>query len=382
LKPGEEIVVSTQLLPRMAGEIGSVAQASFQAQASVRTLCTKPELSIEVTAAEQVLIGRPWTLDITVTNIGNGSAEKVVLEEDVPEGFTHAAGRELEHEIGTLRPQESRRLTLVLDTAQPGLFENHMSVRGEGELYDEDVRSIEVTSPQLELAMQGPSMRYLDRQATYVVSLGNPGTASARNVELVTFLPKGMKYVTSDNHGQYDTQTHAVYWSLEELPANKQGQVQLTVLPIEPGNHKLKTDGRAELGLQQICEHEVVVEGLAELSFAVSDLADPIEVGSETTYEIKVHNRGSKADTNIQLIAELSPGVQPTSGGGPTQGTVQGQRVVFEPLPRLAPGEEAVFKIQARGAEVGDFVIRAQLQSAEVRVPITKEEGTRIYSDR
>jgi hypothetical protein len=70
------------------------------------------------------------------------------------------------------------------------------------------------------------------------------------------------------------------------------------------------------------------------------------------------------------------------SGTGPSPGTVQGQRVVFSPLARLAPGEEAVFKIQARGTAIGDFVVRTQLQSSELRVPVTKEEITRIYSDR
>ena len=382
LKSNEEIILSINLVPKVAGEIGSVAQATFHTQASVRTVCTKPQLSLELTVPEKVLIGTAATIEIVVTNIGSGAATNVVMEEDVPEGFSHAAGRQLEHEIGTLRPQESRRLSLVLDAAKPGLYDNRLVVRGDGNLFEEDLRKIEVSTPKLEISMQGPALRYLDRQATYVVRLANAGTAPARNVELVTFLPKGMKYVTSDNHGQYDSQTHAVYWSLEELPAEKQGDVHLTVLPIEPGNHKLKADGRAELGLQHMCEHEVVVEGLAELSFSVTDAADPIEVGSETTYEVRVNNRGSKADSDVRVVAELPPGVTPTNGDGPVPATVQGRQVIFSPLARLAPNEEAVFKIHAIGEATGDHVIRVQLQSAELRVPVTKEEITRVYTDR
>ncbi len=382
LQASEEVILAVNLLPKIAGEIGSVAQATFQAQASVRTICTKPQLAVELTIPEQVLIGTPATFDIVVTNTGSGAATNVVIEEDVPEGFTHAAGRQLEHEIGTLLPQESRKLSLVLAATKPGVYDNRLIVRGEGNLHEEDVRKIEVATPKLEISMQGPALRYLDRQATYLVRMANPGTAPARNVELVTYLPKGMKYITSDNHGQYDSQTHAVYWSLEELPAEKQGDVHVTVLPIEPGNHKLKADGHAELGLQHTCEHEVVVEGLAELAFSVADLADPIEVGSETTYEVRVHNRGSKADSDIRLVAELPPGMVPASGDGPVPATVQGQRVVFSPLARLAPDEEAVFKIHATGEVTGDHVIRVQLQSTELRVPVTKEEITRVYTDQ
>lgn len=382
MQAGEEVILAVNVLPKVAGEIGSVAQVTFQAQAAVRTICTKPQLSLALTIPEQVLIGEPATVDITVTNSGSGAATNVVIEEDVPDGFTHAAGRQLEHEVGTLLPQESRRLSLVLEAAKAGVYENRLTVRGDGNLLEEDVRKIEVATPKLEVTMQGPVLRYLDRQATYVVRMANPGTASARNVELVTFLPKGMKYVTSDNHGQYDSQTHAVYWSLEELPAAKQGDVHLTVLPVEPGNHKLKADGHADLGLQHTCEHEVVVESLAELLFTVADVADPIEVGSETSYEVRVHNRGSKADSDIRVIAELPAGMVPVSGDGPVPATVQGSRVIFSPLARLAPDEEAIFKVHATGEATGDHVIRVQLQSAEVRVPVTKEEITRVYTDQ
>lgn len=382
LRASEEVILSVNLLPKVAGEIGSVAQVTFQAQAAVRTVCTKPQLALELKMPEQVLIGTPAAMEIVVTNTGSGAATNVVLEEDVPDGFTHAAGRQLEHAIGTLLPQESRRLSLALDATKPGVYENRLTVHGDGNLLEEDVRKIEVATPKLEISMQGPALRYLDRQATYVVRMANPGTAPARNIELVTYLPKGMKYVTSDNHGQYDSQTHAVYWSLEELPAEKQGDVHLTVLPIEPGNHRLKADGRAELGLQHSCEHEVVVEGLAETSFSVTDVADPIEVGSDTTYEIRVHNRGSKADSDIRVVAELPPGMTPTAGDGPVPATVQGQRVVFNSLTRLAPDEEAVFKIHATGQATGDHIVRVQLQSADLRVPVTKEEITRVYTDQ
>ena len=71
----------------------------------------------------------------------------------------------------------------------------------------------------------------------------------------------------------------------------------------------------------------------------------------------------------------------PKSGDGPTQGVVQGQQVIFSPLPRLGPGEDVVFKIHAVGAAAGDHIIRTQLQSQELTVPVTKEEITRVYTD-
>ena len=382
MAPGEEKSVAIQLLPLAEGEIGSVAEVSFRAEASVSTICTKPQLTVTHTVPAQVLIGEGVTVSITLSNPGSGAATGVIVEEDVPDGLSHPAGKELEYEVGALAPGETRQLELELTADKPGVIENVVLVRGDGNLIAEDRARIEVIAPQLQVAMVGPSKRYLERQVTYEVSISNPGTASANGVELITYLPKGLKFVATDHQGQYDPERHAVYWSLEELPAAKTGAVTVTALPIETGEQKLRVEGRADLGLSHTFEHVVEVDGLAELFFTVKDIADPIEVGSETAYEVRVTNNGSKTATNVQLAVMLPAEMAPISGDGPTRGVVSGQQVAFEPLARLAPNSEAVFRINARGVQQGDLVIQAQLTSDELNTPVKVEESTRVYQDR
>ena len=72
--------------------------------------------------------------------------------------------------------------------------------------------------------MEGPKRRYLERQATYQVSVTNPGTAAAKQVELVATLPPGLKFVSANNAGYYEESTRTVRWRLEELPANESGE--------------------------------------------------------------------------------------------------------------------------------------------------------------
>ena len=109
--------------------------------------------------------------------------------------------------------------------------------------------------------MTGPTRRYLERQATYTVAVSNPGTAPARDVELVTQLPKGMKFVKANNAGHYDPQTHTVTWNLEELPPSETGSVTLVAMPIEAGEQQMKIQGKARQGLTDAKEKTVVVEG-------------------------------------------------------------------------------------------------------------------------
>jgi uncharacterized repeat protein (TIGR01451 family) len=382
MQPGDEQVVQLQVMPQTEGEIGSVAQVTFAAQATSRSVCTRPLLTIEHTAPEKLLIGESLSMVITVTNPGTGAATGVVVEEDVPQGLLHVAGAELEYEIGTLRPGESKRLELTLRADKAGIIKNTIVVRGDGNLTAQHAINIEVVAPQLQVGIVGPKKRFLERPATYTVSVSNPGTASARDVELVAYLPRGMKFVETDAHGTYDSQQHAVFWSLEELPASKAGNVKLTAVPLETGDQKLRIEGRADLGLTTAYEQVVSVDAAAELIHTIADLSDPIEVGSETTYEVKVVNVGTKSATNIRIAALLPAELKALSGEGPTRAANDGSRVIFEPLARLNPQEEAVFRIQAQAQKAGDFILRVQISSTEWPNPVTREESTRVYLDR
>jgi uncharacterized repeat protein (TIGR01451 family) len=382
LQPGDASLIAVQLMPTEEGEIGSVAQVVFQAQASARTICTKPELTVKHTGPQKALIGDTVTFDITVTNPGSGAATGVILEEDIPEGLGHAAGRELELDIGTLRPGETRQMQLSVKAEKPGVIENVLLVRGDANLIAKDTLQLEVVAPALQVALSGPKLRYLERPATYEVAVSNPGTAPAHEIELVTYLPKGLKFVSADHKGQYESQNHAVYWSLEELPPEQTGVASLTLLPVETGEQKLKLEGRAAMGLQNAAESVVQVDSLAELQFTVRDEADPIEVGSETVYLIALTNSGSSAATNIQLAVNLPQQLKPIGGDGPTRVTVQGAELAIDPLARLGPGEEAVYKIRVQGLHDGAQRIQVQLATAEVPIAVTREEVTRVYTDR
>jgi uncharacterized repeat protein (TIGR01451 family) len=382
LQPQEEVSITLHLLPQQEGEIGSTAVVQYAAVASSRSICTRPLLAIEHTAPPKVLIGQSLTMGITVSNPGTGPATGVRIEEDVPEGLSHVAGSQLEYEVGVLRPGESRQLELVLRAERAGRVENVIRVVGDGNLRAEHRLALEVIAPELAVAVEGPRRRFLQRQATYRLQVANPGTASAHDVELVAFLPRGMKFVQADAHGQYEPADHAVYWSLAELPPAKAGVVNLTTLPIEPGEQRLKVEGRASLGLSAVQEQVVQVEQAAELLHTVKDLDEVIEVGSETTYEIRVTNVGTKAATNVRIHVQMPPGMAALHGEGPTRASGDATQVAFEPLPRLLPQEEVIYRVQVQGRQPGDHLVRVLLASDEWPTPVAREESTRVYQDR
>jgi uncharacterized repeat protein (TIGR01451 family) len=382
MQPGEETQITLEVIPQSEGEIGSTAQVTFAASASSRSICTRPQLTIEHTAPPKVLIGDSLTVAITISNPGSGPATGVTIEEDVPDGLVHAAGAQLEYEVGTLRPGESKRLELSLKAQKAGVIQNTIHARGEANLAAQHAIQIEVVAPQLQIGVEGPKVKFLERQATYTLQVANPGTAPARDVEVVAALPKGMRFVNADAQGQYDQAQHAVFWSLAELPAAKAGAVKLTTLPIEPGEQRMQVKAQAEMGLVASGEQVVQVKQDAELSLAIKDLDEVIEVGSETTYEIRVTNSGTKAATNVRIAALLPAGMAALGGEGPTRAAGDPAQVAFEPLARLNPQEEVIYKVQVQGKQPGDHLVRVQLSSDEWPTPVTREESTRVYQDR
>jgi len=382
LDPGGQARVIMEVMPQEEGEIGSVASVSFRADASIRSRSTKPALKIEATEAKPVLIGRDTQLTITVSNPGSGVATGVVLEGFLPENVSHRAGSELEFDVGQLRPGESRTIDLVLGTRGPGVQAARFAARADGGVEAQHTTKLEVTAPTLELAVDMPLRRFLQRPATCTISMVNAGTAPARAVELAAQLPPGMKFVRANNAGWHDDRTHRVLWNLEELPPGETGTVEVVVMPIALGPQKIMAAARSADGLADQVAHVCEVEGLAAVSFEVADSEDPIEVGGVTEYVVRVGNQGTKPATGVRVTASLLGDLEPVEAQGPAGHRLENRAVVFEPLVKLAPSEEAVFRIRARGRRAGDQRVQVQVVSEDHAAPITKEEITRVYDDR
>jgi uncharacterized repeat protein (TIGR01451 family) len=381
LSAGEDRTVEMQLMPTAEGEIGSVATVSYSAQASVKTRCTMPQLAIRMTAPSKVMIGQEQRVKIELRNPGSGDATGVMLFENVPQNVRHASGPALEFEIGTLKAGETRELELVLLAEKAGKTVNVLSARADGNLQVQQQVEFDVIAPELVVDVHGPERRYLERPATYQVSVENPGTATAHDVQIVTKLPKGLRFVRANNMGEYDAATHAVYWSLAELPEGERGTVELVAMPVETGTQTLEVESRTGEGLADQVKQEIIVDGLAAIMFELRDLEDPIEVGGETGYEIRVANQGTKAATNVQVVVDLPNGIQFVSAEGETQHTAQGGRIAFDPIAELAPKADTVYRVRVQGTQPGDQRITVEVNTDDVAQPIRREESTRVFGD-
>ena len=383
LRPGQEKRVTFKLKPTRQGEIGSVARLAFETKASMRTLVTKPVLKITHTTNPKVLIGDRVILDVLVENKGDGACNDVVIEENVPNQLEYSEGyRHLEYPIGNLAPGQSRRVQLSLRAAQIGHLNNVVMASAHGDIKAQHALKMEVIAPQLKTTADGPTRRYINREATHHFTVENRGTAPATNVELIARMPSGLRFVSADKQGKYDPNSHAVYWSLSELRPGPTGKVQMKSVPTEPGEQPIKFEAIADLNQKTSSETKMVVEHLTDVYFEIDDVVDPIEVGSATAYRIRVVNQGTNSASNVQLQVDFPAGIKPTSVDGNLPNEMRTQTVVFAPISSLNPGDEVKIVVNGEGKSPGDHRVAVQLKTDGRVTNVSKEETTKVYNDR
>jgi uncharacterized repeat protein (TIGR01451 family) len=272
-------------------------------------------------------------------------------------------------------------MELTLLATKPGEMTNVLLAKGADNLQAEEQTEIEVLAPELKVGLTGPKRRYLQRKATYQLSVSNPGTAPANDVELEATLPAGMEFIEANNQGQYDSAAHRVVWSLETLPAGESGTATVTLLAVESGEQPMRVSGKAQMNLADQVEEAISIEGVAAILFELVDVHDPVEVNGQTSYEIRVTNQGSAAASGVRVAAILPQGLEITGAEGPVGHKVEAGRVLFEPLAQLAPKADTSYLIHVKTLAAGDQRVKVQVITDNLSSPITKEESTRVYSD-
>ncbi|MBI3467850.1 MAG: DUF11 domain-containing protein, partial [Planctomycetes bacterium] len=362
LEPGRDRHIKVQLRPVDEGTVECHALATCTALCATRTAVTKPLLTLTMSDPPDTPIGQLIPLTLTVSNPGSGPAMNVMVRDTVPDGLVHPAGHEIEYEIGTVGAGESRVVQLDLTARVAGALTNRAEVTGDGGLRATAETTLRVLEPKLALKKTGPKRRTPGRPATYSLVVSNPGTTTASNVAVVDELPEGLILVEASDTGQLSRDKRSVHWAIAQLDAGESRTLTVTLRPVVPGEFRTQAVATADGELRAADEACTTVEGISSLSLEVADVAGPIEKGAETTYEIRVVNRGSQAATNVVVRAAASNGLKPLKADGPVRYSVRGQEISFEPLTRLAARADAAYHIQVRGDQAGDLRLRVTLQ--------------------
>jgi uncharacterized repeat protein (TIGR01451 family) len=382
LEPGGERRFQIEVQPAAEGELHATTTVTASASVQVHTKITRPKLALKKTGPETAQINDTVPFRIEVSNTGTGPATNVVLHDELPAGLKHAQGAVIETDLGTLAPGETRNITLEATAVQEGHQLNRAIVTADGGLEAKAEAAVQVTRAGLQLRKSGPKDRFLNREAEYDLEVYNPGTAPATDVRVIDLLPEGLDFISASDGGTWSPNTRQVVWSLGTIAPGHRRGLSVKLLARAVGDWVNQAVARADRGLEAKAESALRVQGVPALMLEVVDLDDPVETGSETTYEIRVVNQGTCACTGLQVLATVPPQMEPRSAEGPTAHRIAGQQVQFEKLPLLAARADALFRVRVAGRQSGDVRFKVEMSCDQLTMPVHEEESTHIYSDQ
>ncbi len=398
LDAGAEKRIKISVRPADEGEIRSRAVVSFSAATEARVKVTRPKLNLALSTVETARVGDEIAFTIRVANTGTGPASKMLVQANLTDGLNHAQGSVVETELANLPAGESRTLTLRTLATKAGSQGINLSIVADGNAAETAKTTIAVVEPMLAMRLGGPAKCLVRSEPEFKIELTNPGSAPTDPIVATAAIPDGFEFVSATESGSYQPTGRTVAWKLPALAAGgkKKLTLKLRATGIAEGSVKVfaqsgavetvesgvaPASARVGRTLDAKAEGAIKAEGVPALRFEVIDVEDPVEVGKEAIYEIKVVNQGTAPCTNVLVAATLAEGTSATGANGPTQARGQGQQVTFDTLATLAVKQEATFKVKVKGGVAGDQRFRVQVSCDQIRTPVSREESTRFVKE-
>ncbi len=398
IEGGAEKRVKATVKAADEGDLRSRATVTFATAADGQVKVTRPRVTVAVTGPESARVGDPVAFQIKLTNSGTGPAGKLVLRAEFTGGLAHSAGAVIEAELANLAAGSSRSLTLDTIAAKSGPQTCTITATADSNAPEAAKATVNLVEPLLIVKQTGPAKCLVRSEPVYAIELSNPGTAATDAITVWSTIPEGFEFVSATEGGTVATGNKTVSWRVPGLQPGTARVVTVKLRATAPSAGVVKTDAQAgadatgivqtgtkpEAASKPLTAHaETVVksEGVPALRFEVVDVEDPVEIGKEAVYEIRVANQGTGACTNVLVVADLPDGSAAMGATGPTTGRASGQQIAFDPIPVLAVKGDATFRVRVKGTLPGDQRFKVRVSCDQIRTPVVKEESTRFYKE-
>lgn len=382
LAPGVEHKIAVKLIPSRRGELGATAQVRFTGTSSASFRVEEPLLKVALKGPAEVLLGDPASQMILVSNPGTGTVHDVKVEARISEGLEHGSrGERLVMEVGSIGPGETRTVRLGLASVKGGRQSISVAATSNSDAGATASAELNVIAPSLKIAVEGPALRYKGRNAKYTLTVANDGSVPNNNIRIAQAVGEGFKFVSADRNGKYDASTKSVQWFVGRLEPGQTVQVTSELNAVALGDFAQTVSVLSDSGIRAEAKSQTRVDGIASLTMELVDLDDPVEIGAETAYEIRVKNDGSKPATGVSIACELPPEMELKTVKAPVDAIVEGRQILFKSLDQVAPGAVVTYRIHVKGIQEGNHRMRVRMTGGGLQEPVVREEATKVYAD-
>lgn len=377
LMPGQSETIQVTALAQQEGQVGVCMTVSYEPVVCLTTDVVQPDLLIlKVVEQDQAFVCDPVEIVYIIENIGTGAAEGVRVAEPLPRGLTDANGAtEVAFTVPTIASGETAEQRVVVQAQEPGVYASFATATS-GELRARTRETpIRFVRPQLEMRVDAPSREYVGRDVPLRVTVRNTSEWPAIETRLAIPAMADLSRVSvSTQSGPMEDGTIMI----GRLEPGETRTVELRFAADRPRDHDIEVIADAYCALPVAQAVGVEVLGIEAVRLETVDLVDPVAVGQQTVYEVRVKNQGSAESINVRVRAMLPDQMSFVSADGDSPVRANGAQLEFAPIDRLAPGDVATWRVTALAEAPGKTRLRLELTSDATRSAIIEQEPTTL----
>ena len=347
----------------------------------------KPAIELVKTMPAQVIQCDPIAVKLVVRNNGSSALTGVRVADSLPAGLLTDGGQSsVAFDAGTLAPGESKEFAFNATATKTGVFKNPAKATSAQGVEAAAEASVKVVKPVLTLACETPVQKeilgvkyteFIGRPFTVCWEIKNTGDAPSAGTILYWPLSNDLTLRSTTDGGALKDGN--VVWDLGTLAPGASKKVCATVsgnVSIEDFRLTAKVTGACAEPAVSACN--VFIMGVNAILVEVVDDPDPIQVGEQTTYTVRVTNQGGGIDLRDLVIkAKFPEGMDP--GVASNGGQISGKSVVWPTVAALPVKQSVSYTVTGKAVKAGDNRLEVEVMTRARQSPITETESTTAY---
>jgi hypothetical protein len=218
-------------------------------------------------------------------------------------------------------------------------------------------------APALTLSCTAPTESAKSNLITLCNTLGNRGDLPETLAMLSLPMPAGAK-VKCVSGGANTSDSSQLTWTFDNFAPGAKRTVCASFAPVQPGQIVFRSAAVGNRSAHVTSQCETRVSDVPAALLEVVNLADPVKVGSDVVYVIKVVNQDTQPLTNVRIMARTEDGQQFVSGAGTTPVSVADEgRILSGVLAMFNPKEQAEWRIVVKARNAGEVHFNVDLEA-------------------
>lgn len=373
-EPNQREVLTFKFTPRVRNKINFVTVYDYdKAVLSSGIEVTQPVIEIAIEGNDAIQWGSEDRYRVKICNNGDGKAQNVRLT--VATGDNDNATRILP----TLEPGEEKELELNLKTVLDNVLEINAHAEADYGFTASAEKVVDILRGELDLFVEVPGVQFVNENADYVIHVCNTGRAPLRDVDVIATVPTSIEVTETTGDPTRNKVTKQLVWLIPVIKPEEEIVYQVSAKMLRAGGSRLDVTAADRTGVSCFGNAEIQVEAIAALEMKVNKPAGAIATGKEVVYEVVIGNSGTKAAEKVDAGFFLPTGMTPVAVEGGGKVIAEEQKVLFNKINFLGPGQTVVFKVHAVAEERGNHKVQAVLESKSDNVQLVREEMNFFY---